>query len=231
MIHPIPTDVELLEVAGQAYLADAAPFFFDEMMGVKVVFRRTAAGCAIMGFRGTQTAWGWVTDFTVWMAADQRGVEHQTLGLVHEGFYRAALICLGKILDVADKEQVALAGHSLGAALALLVGGLLTDHQTPPVRVGAFAPPRVGTKQFIDLAAGIPTCAYRYGRDPVTEVPFTLRGLSFEQVPLTHLRPPRLLPKVWWPGDHRFENYDSAVRALAQSKESRIAPACPSSTS
>lgn len=224
MTHPLPTDVELLEVAGQAYRADATPFFYDLVLGVKVVFRRTHAGCAVMGFQGTRDGWGWLTDFTTWMVADQAGVDHKTLGLVHAGFYRASLICLGKILDIADKEQVALAGHSLGAALALLVGGLLADHGTPPVRIGAFAPPRVGGKQFVDLATSLPGCAYRYGRDPIPEVPFTLEGLGFEQVPLTQLKPPKFLPKLWWPWDHHFANYDYAIRALVLSKESQ-APA------
>jgi hypothetical protein len=209
-----PTDVELLELAGQTYKADAVPYFEDADHAIRVFFvRRPSDGLAMFSFEGTHDRLGWVIDFFSLMLKDQQGLDHRTLGRVHAGFYGACLSAAPRIVVVAQKEPVAFSGHSLGAAMALMMTGLFIDYGLAPIRTGAFAPPRAGDQTFVDAVTSIPFCAYRNGNDVVTQVPFSLRDFPFRQVPLTQVG----TRKIWFPACHHFPNYDAAVRAKVAS--------------
>lgn len=207
----LPTDIDLLDTAGETYRKDAVPYFEDADHAIRIfLVRRPSDNLAIFGFEGTHDRLGWLIDFVSLMLKDQQGLDHRTLGRVHAGFYAACLAAAPRILLVAEKEPVAFAGHSLGAAMALMMTGLFIDYGMAPLRTGAFAPPRAGDQTFVDAVTSLPFCAYRVGNDPVTQVPFSLRDFPFRQVPLTQVGRRRL----WFPGCHHFPNYDAAVRGF-----------------
>jgi Lipase (class 3) len=205
----VPTDIELLVAAGETYRLGAVPYFEDADHAIRVFLVRRPDGLAMFAFEGTHDHLGWLIDFFSLMLKDQQGLDHRTLGRVHAGFYSACLAAAPRILLVAEKEPVAFAGHSLGAAMALMMTGLFIDYGLAPIKTGAFAPPRCGDQTFVDAVTSLPFCAYRNGNDPVTQVPFGFGDLPFRQVPLTQVGWRRL----WFPACHHFPNYDAAVRA------------------
>lgn len=183
----LPTDAELVAAAADTYVSRAVPFV-SNLGGAGRVFLTTRSdGLRIFAMEGTHDPVGWLLDFFALRAWDHPTVNHKTLGLVHAGFYGLARVLLPKILEAVGRGgPFALAGHSLGGGLALLIGGLLIDRGYPPAKIGAFAPPRVGGPNFVSAIANVPFCAYRYGDDPVTQVPFKIPYLfPYSQVPLT----------------------------------------------
>lgn len=217
-----PSDLELVLAARATYDPAGTPYFEDVERSVCVFLTRSEAGMPIIAVEGTHNALGWALDFLAASIRDQQGLEHRTLGFVHAGFYASAVSALARCALIAAKEPYAICGHSLGAALALLIGAMLTDDGVPPAKVAAFAPPRVGGDDFVKVATSVPLFACRYGVDPVTEVPFTLRPLyPYRQVPLIALpaAPVPALDVVGRLACHEIENYVAGVKALAEQPE------------
>jgi hypothetical protein len=186
----IPTDVELVEAAAATYDPAAAPFYSHLDNAIRIFETTNAYGLDIIAIEGTHDAIGWALDFCALGIEDHAGTNHPTLGFVHTGFLAAGLLALPKIKPTGP---FAICGHSLGAAMALLIGGLLIDNGTPPVKIGAFAPPRVGSEQFVKVASSVPVSAYAYGNDPVPRVPFRIVPLfPYMQVAMTDIGTPRL---------------------------------------
>ncbi len=97
------------------------------------------------------------------------------LGMLHAGFYGA----LADILDrcLALPVPTAIAGHSLGAAMAQIYAGVLAlrGHQ---IACYAFEPPRVALDDVLQgvlARLGGPQFATRDGMDAVTDVPEAFR--------------------------------------------------------
>ena len=188
----LPTDAELVACAAQAYNADAVPFINDLGSSIRLFLTTREDGLNIISIEGTHDPIGWLIDFLAIAAPDQEGVNHPSLGFIHAGFYTAAQAVIDRVTAVAGKGPIALAGHSLGAAMALLLGGLLIDRALSPVKIGAFAPPRVGQGQFVKIVGTVPVSAYIFGNDIVPDVPFTiLPAFPYEQVKLIQVGQPR----------------------------------------
>jgi lipase (class 3) len=210
----IPTDAELVDAAAGTYEPTATPIFEDVGTAIRVFLTVRDDGINIIAIEGTHSPLGWLLDFAGIKAEDQQGVNHASLGFVHGGFYASAVAILTRCALIAEKNPYAICGHSLGAALALLVGALLIDDGLPPIKTAAFAPPRVGGPNFVRTACSVPFCAYRYGGDPVTEVPMTLPSVPWTQVPLRIL--PATVPFLDPFHYHAIGNYVTAVHALPQ---------------
>jgi hypothetical protein len=217
MSVPIPTDAELVDRAAATYTRTDP---FCEVLGSSLVIftSRLASGLLTVDIEGTHNPPGWALDFMALEADSHFGFNHPDLGWVHAGFYAAAHLAFQKILPLAQKEPLAIDGHSLGAIEALMIGALLTVAKLPPVKVGAFAPPRGGGIQFVRIATSVPFCAYQFSDDPVPDVPFTIRPLfPYEEAPLTHLPGPTFDPldlpaRV---ANHHIANYVTGVNAAA----------------
>jgi predicted lipase len=189
----LPTDIELVEAAAATYDPAAVPFYDDFTNAIRIFQTTRADGLNIISAEGTKNPAGWAIDFCALGIEDHAGTNHPSLGFVHAGFLVSALLAMPKIQSVTTKGPFAISGHSLGAAMALLLGGLLIDNGTPPVKIGAFAPPRVGGEQFVKVATSVPFCAYAYGNDPVPRVPFRIMPLfPYMQVGMTDIGTPRL---------------------------------------
>ncbi|MGC1550830.1 MAG: hypothetical protein WA777_20095 [Rhodanobacter sp.] len=100
------------------------------------------------------------------------------LGHIHAGFYAALAAILPACLAL--PRPVAVAGHSLGAALAIIYAAVLAQLGVV-VPVYAFEPPRLcsdGIMAELLSTKQVPFYATRNGRDLVTQVPpmLTLPG-------------------------------------------------------
>jgi len=211
-----PTDIELVESAAGTYLPDAVPFC--DVLGSSIVLFTTARddGLVTIAVEGSHNIPDWAIDFCSLVTEPRHGLNHPDLGFVHAAFYASAALALPKILPLAEKGPVAITGHSLGAVAALMLGAMLTVRNLPPVKVGAFAPPRGGGAQFVRIATSVPFCAYKYGQDPVPDVPLSLPPLfPYQQVPLIGLLAPAVDPLDLQRRlqCHKIGNYVAGVRA------------------
>lgn len=130
-------------------------------------------------FRGTDDLASFVAD------ADSLTVYVEGLGHVHAGFYKALAAILPACLAL--PRPVAVAGHSLGAAMAILYAGVLALLGAPAA-VYAFEPPGIYDRRDDEqhthalrrllTAAGKPWFACRNGKDIITQIPpgLTLPG-------------------------------------------------------
>ena len=207
----LPTDRELVDQAAATYTSAAAPFYEDASQAIRIFLTTRADGLNVVSVEGTHDALGWLIDFLAVPADEHDGVDHPALGFIHAGFYVAAQAVIDRVDEVAAKPY-ALAGHSLGAAMALLLGGLLINRGRPPMKIGAFAPPRVGGDQFVKAVGKVPVSAYIYGNDLVPDVPFTiLPAFPYEQVRLIQVGQPRADRLSC----HAIANYVAAVKEIA----------------
>lgn len=219
----LPTDLALVKAAAATYDPAAIPDFVDINKAIRVFVTKRDDGLQIIAIEGTHSPIGWALDFIAAATEDQQGMNHATLGFIHAGFYGAALTALTRCSLVAAAGPYAICGHSLGAALALLIGGLLSQDELngrslAPVKIGAFAPPKVGGAQFIKAISAIPFCAYRYGNDIVPTVPLTVRPwLPYEQIPLIELSDTNM-PRLGVFQSHHIDNYVAGVTALCAGK-------------
>jgi len=162
-------------------------------------------GITTVAFRGTvPTSWAdWFRDFAAW---PDRIADHPAIGCCHDGFITGAEAILPQ-LNAALTTPYVLTGHSLGGALAIAAGALLTDCGKPPLRLTTFGAPRVGFS-LAKILAPIDGIRYRPGADPVPEVP---SWPYLNDRPWTHIGEANHLDPI---GDHAISRY-----ALALAKE------------
>ena len=218
MTPAIPTDAELIDAAAATYAAGAVPDFEDAGQSIRVFLTTRSDGLNVIAIEGTHDPLGWALDFCAADIKDQQGLNHASLGYIHAGFYGSAVAALTRCALIAQRGPYAICGHSLGAGLALLIGALLSDDALPPIKIGAFAPPRVGGPDFIKTATAGTFCAYRYSHDPVPEVPLTIPPIfPYQQVPLVQLPGPtiELLDLAARIRCHHVGNYVSGVHAMS----------------
>jgi hypothetical protein len=210
---PIPTDSELVDAAGATYSPAAIPLISDLGSAIQVYWTTRDDGLHNIAIEGTHDPLGWALDFFALRTIDHGGMIHPALGFIHAGFYLAANAVVDRIQAKLDGEAYAICGHSLGAAMALLLGAMLAVAGFPPVKIGAFAPPRVGGEMFANWIKTIPHCAYRYGHDPVPLVPMALQPFfPYQQVSLIEIDAP-FQRDIFL--DHHITNYVEGVHAAA----------------
>jgi predicted lipase len=191
------SDIELIDSAAATYTR-TDPAIDDIDNAIRFFTSKAADGTTIIAVEGTHDPQGWALDFAaldinapnLFTDPRQHTAVHPALGMVHAGFLAAAIASLARLQALAGSAPYAISGHSLGAALALLCGGILSLSGQKPVKVGAFAPPRVGGPAFVAVMAGLPVTACRYSLDPVPMVPFTLPDFPYQQVPLIQFTGP-----------------------------------------
>lgn len=119
-------------------------------------------------FRGSDDAKSWLADI------DVATVDVWGLGKLHAGFYSALATILPACMALPRPQ--AIAGHSLGAALAIIYAGVLAQLGTV-VPVYAFEPPRMcadAALQTLFFSKQVPWFACRNGNDLVTQVPINM---------------------------------------------------------
>lgn len=137
--------------------------------------------------RGSTTPQDWVRDFEA--VADP--FTHSALGPVHPGFLAGiedAYAAMKPLL----RADVIVCGHSLGAARAAILTGLMVDDNHAPRARVVFGEPRPGFAPLAKLIASVPARSYRNGNgilyDLITEVPIAMGPENYvHPCPLTHV--------------------------------------------
>ncbi len=99
------------------------------------------------------------------------------LGWCPAGFLRASKRLVNKVTSVClerdiDHQNIELTGHSLGGAVALILGALLMRDEIKPAQIVTFGAPRCGRLKILD---GVLVTQYRHGKDMVPLVPPLMR--------------------------------------------------------
>lgn len=211
MIAIRPTPQALVALAGAAYTSNAIDLLTQaaRVDAGDVAARITAIGeLDVVAFRGTVDIADWLRDFDAVPLYDPR------VGSCHAGFLTGARAVLPAIINHRALEQRprVLVGHSLGGALALVLGGLLIAAGQPPLHVETYGAPRAGFDTLANVYDGVSVAQYRNGNDPVPEVPV---------FPYRHVRPrlaigaPHLDPIRC----HFIAAYQGSIDALAPGTE------------
>jgi hypothetical protein len=119
----------------------------------------------VLGIPGTNNIACWLADL------DVNRVKSPSFGWVHEGFMNAAVSMFDEVHRI---KPAIITGHSEGAALALILAGLLALADCPPVIVYAFEPPQITTEDTLRHLLrihNIDARLYRHGEDIVPMVP------------------------------------------------------------
>lgn len=125
----------------------------------------------IVAFRGTDEPLDAVRDlriFPLWT---------KELGWCPAGFLKASKRLVSKVMSecwtrgIAPKDMI-LTGHSLGGAVALIVGALMVRDEINPSEIVTFGAPRCGRLKILD---GMEVTCYRHGKDIVPLVPPLMR--------------------------------------------------------
>ena len=160
----------------------------------------------IIAIPGTKHEIGeWLRDFDAWPVWDR------WLGICHRGFRDGAWeLWRRSPLASMDFGGAIVAGHSLGGALAILLGAIMTVERTPPAAVITFGAPRCGSWKLRRLLSPIAVRSYRNGDDPVPDVPW---------LPGVYVHPRRQI-EIGTPApdpisDHHIGAYEKAVAGMA----------------
>ncbi len=126
---------------------------------------------SVFAFRGTDEAKDAIRDIRIlpfWA---------KELGWCPVGFLKASKRLVSKVTSMClekdiDHKSIELTGHSLGGAVALIVGALLMRDEIKPAQIVTFGAPRCGRLKILD---GVLVTQYRHGKDIVPLVPPLMR--------------------------------------------------------
>jgi hypothetical protein len=146
---------------------------------------------AVIVHRGSVVLEDWLRDL------DAVSVD-TSIGTVHAGFFAGMQKMWSEVKELlVDGEAAVVAGHSLGAARADDLAGLMVRDGRPPIARVVFGEPKPGFLDLARLIEKVPGRSYRNGdqkhHDLVTDVPFSFPPLQYVHptpiIPVT-ARPP-----------------------------------------
>lgn len=135
-------------------------------------------GVKTIALRGSEPAVfvDWTTDLSFWPSQDS------ILGRCHRGFLNAANEVLNQLMTLVGEDKYYITGHSLGGALAAILGAKMAYHQRPPAHISTFGCPNITIDNNItDLLKNVPGNRWRNGNDIVPKLPFffkSYRGIT-----------------------------------------------------
>jgi hypothetical protein len=167
-------------------------------------------------FRGTDNIEDAIRDI---LAVAWTPCSEQRLGPVHIGFFFGLDRVWGEMQPMLRPgAPVCIDGHSLGAARASDMAGIMVAAGRPPARRVIFGEPRPGFAQLADLIKDVPTTSYRNGCgrnvDIVTTVPFSLGPLAYVNSALFTDVTVLPQPNDPWPGDAAYHHLQLYMRTL-----------------
>lgn len=216
------TNRAIVDVIAETYTTGAPwDFLLDgdaDDDGIYIGLRRIG-NVDLIACRGSRTLEDWMRDSSAW---SHDTCCHPRLGPLHAGFYAGLEEALANLeRQVRHDAELAIAGHSLGAARAAILAGMFKDIGRRVDALSLCGCPRPGFQQFADWISDIPTQNYRnvardgHGHDYVTDVPFT--ATLFPYVPAALYTDNLVTPAPhdkWGPfAFHHIELYQGAVVA------------------
>jgi hypothetical protein len=177
-------------------------------------------GCDVVVFRGSITMQDWLRDLFVLPLPALLPLGTR-IGHVHAGFFMGMEKMWGELRPQLT-QPVIVSGHSLGAARAAMLTGLMVaDGRAPAARV-VFGEPKPGLIDLGELIKGVPARSYRNGdaryHDVVTDVPMTLPPMQFVHptpiVPVCAEPTGNLFQRYGAFAFHHIELYQAALAAL-----------------
>ncbi len=195
------SDADLAAIVARSYTS--ATWWAGELSALYTA----ADGARVIAIPGTKREIGeWLRDLDAVPCWDR------DIGICHRGFRDGTLeLYRASPLSDHDFAGAIICGHSLGGALAILLGAFLTAWGMPPAQIVTFGAPRCGSWRVRRVLAKTPLRLYRNGDDPVPEVPW-LPGLYLHPRALIPIGAPAFDPLA----DHPIAAYQ---RALAGGKE------------
>ncbi len=180
------TDLRAAELCAASYVSRAvtpSPFVtFDEGNDDGVCWGIAQEGdCDVIVLRGSYTNEDWLRDVMAKPYMSRR------MGPVHSGFYLGMDNAWTDMKEVLRHDaQYVVTGHSLGAARAsLLTGIMLADGWPVEARI-VFGEPKPGFAALAEFIKSVPSRSYRNGvsdaHDVVTDLPFTIPALGLDYV-------------------------------------------------
>jgi hypothetical protein len=206
------TDADLAVLAEDSYRANArwrgrSPW--NEDVHVCAVDRD---GTTVAMFRGT-TLRGLegIEDVLRDLSAAPRHAElFPAIGLCHGGFLAGVEAVAQDMMADLRGARVILAGHSLGGAMALIFGAMLTVAGRTPVAIVGFGAPRAGFGKLRHILRAVPIVrCYRNGLDPIPALPWWLPWWPYRQpCALVAVGAPGPIPI----GDHHIASYRASLQ-------------------
>ena len=194
-----PSDAYLCRIVARSYTS--ATWWAGELSALYTA----ADGARVIAIPGTKAEIGeWLRDLDVMPVWDG------ALGVCHRGFRDGALeLYRASPLSDHDFAGAIICGHSLGGALAILLGAFLTAWGMPPAQIITFGAPRCGSWRVRRILLPLPLRLYRNGDDPVPDVPW-LPGIYVQPRRLIQVGEPALDPIA----DHHVEAYERALEGV-----------------
>jgi Lipase (class 3) len=185
----IPNDVDLVNLSAAIYDDTSNWDHLDPGTEDGVFWGlKKLDGCDVVVFRGSITALDW------WRDLRAAPLETKNIGTVHEGFHAGMEHTWTEIKAMAN-QPVVVTGHSLGAARADILCGIMAADKMPPVHCAVFGSPRPGLDDFAKIVRkGVPSRKSYVngddnGYDRVSEVPLRLFG----KLAFVHVTPPTMV--------------------------------------
>lgn len=133
------------------------------------------AGYDVIVLRGSVIKLDWLRDFRLMPQLTK-------IGTVHSGFLAGMEQMWAEARPLLT-QSVIVTGHSLGAARAAILTGLMIADGIAPVARVVFGEPKPGLVDHAKFIAGVPGRSYRNGgglhHDYVTDVPMTFPPMQF----------------------------------------------------
>lgn len=170
----MPTDIDLVNLSAAIYQGTSSWDYIDTGTDDGVYWAiKNLDDCQVVVFRGSITPLDW------WRDLRSLPIETNNIGTVHEGFH-AGMEHMWADLKPMITKPVVITGHSLGAARADILCGLMVADKTPPARLVVFGEPRPGLADFANIISKVSRASYRNGNnsghDRVWDVPLRLFG-------------------------------------------------------
>jgi hypothetical protein len=222
----LPTDADLVNLCGLIYSPTAVVDDWDYLDlgpddGICLALKKLD-GCDVIVFRGSITVHDWIDDIMV-LPIGSIGPLKTVMGNVHFGFYSGMEKVWAELKPLIT-QPVIVTGHSLGAARAdILCGLMIADGMSPVARV-VFGEPKPGLMDFGAYIKNVPGRSYRNGdtkhHDVVTDVPMLFPPLQFVHptpiIVVTAEPSGDFFSRLGLFAYHHIELYQAAVAALSQ---------------
>lgn len=213
----MPNDVDLVNLCNDIYNTTEGWDHLDQGKDDFIYWAlRKLDGVDVVVFRGSITKMDWFRDLK---AAPVK----TDIGEVHDGFHEGMEKMWAELKPMIS-QPVMVTGHSLGAARADILCGLMLRDGIKPIRRAVFGEPKPGMTDFCKKVAAIPGASYciklsnvRY--DYVTSVPLTLWPFDlFERpTPLVYVQASSDDQTPF--GLHHIQLYQSAVAEYWKDKK------------